>query len=95
MGPLPKSGVGSPLRDSFLVALHGSTKESLKRGYRVVRLRDGESEPKRGIQPEDFINGFLSAGRINGRPVDILKFGSGGFLLTDDRAGVVYYVYEK
>jgi glucose/arabinose dehydrogenase len=95
MGPLPKSGVGSPLRDSFLVALHGSTKESLKRGYRVVRIRESDRVPKRGVQPEDFINGFLSAGRINGRPVDILKFGSGGFLLTDDRAGVVYYVYEK
>jgi len=99
MGPVPKSGVGSPLRDSFLVALHGSTKESLKRGYRVVRLRDGEGKPhneqKRGVQPEDFINGFLSDGKINGRPVDIMKFGTDAFLLTDDRAGVVYYVYEK
>ena len=26
------------LKDSFLVALHGSTKRSLNRGYRVVRL---------------------------------------------------------
>jgi glucose/arabinose dehydrogenase len=95
MGPVNKSGLGSPLRDSFLVALHGSTKESLKRGYRVVRLRDVEGEPKGGVQPEDFIDGFLSAGKINGRPVDILKFGTDGFLLTDDRAGVVYYVYEE
>jgi hypothetical protein len=29
------------------------------------------------------------------RPVDILSFGINGFLLTDDYAGVVYYVYEK
>jgi hypothetical protein len=34
-------------------------------------------------------------GKVNGRPVDILSFGIDGFLLTDDRAGVVYYVYEK
>lgn len=95
MGPVSKSGYGGPLRDSFLVALHGSTKESLKRGYRVVRLRGSDAEPKRNVQPEDFIVGFLSAGKINGRPVDILKFGVDGFLLTDDRAGVVYYVYEK
>jgi glucose/arabinose dehydrogenase len=95
MGPVSKSGYSSPLRDSFLVALHGSTKESLKRGYRVVRLRESEPVPKRGVPPEDFINGFLSAGKINGRPVDILKFGTDAFLLTDDRAGVVYYVYEK
>ena len=92
MGPVPKSGYGGPLRDSFLVALHGSTKESLNRGYRVVRLQPGR---KPGDRPEDFINGFLAAGKINGRPVDILKFGVDGFLLTDDSAGVVYYVYEK
>jgi glucose/arabinose dehydrogenase len=95
MGPVSKSGYGGPLRDNFLVALHGSTKESLNRGYRVVRLPGSELEPKLGVQPEDFINGFLSAGKINGRPVDIFKFGVDGFLLTDDRAGVVYYVYEK
>jgi glucose/arabinose dehydrogenase len=92
MGPVPKSGYGGPLRDSYLVALHGSTKTSLKRGYRVVRLPAGR---KPADPPEDFINGFLTAGKINGRPVDILRFGVDGFLLTDDYAGVVYYVYEK
>jgi glucose/arabinose dehydrogenase len=45
--------------------------------------------------PEDFIDGFLTAGKTNGRPVDILSFGIDGFLLTDDYSGVVYYVYEK
>jgi glucose/arabinose dehydrogenase len=92
MGPVPKSGYGGPLRDSFLVALHGSTKKSLNRGYRVVRLRAGR---KPADQPEDFITGFLAAGKVNGRPVDILSFGIDGFLVTDDDAGVVYYVYEK
>ncbi|MFN2491394.1 MAG: hypothetical protein ABR501_00740 [Pyrinomonadaceae bacterium] len=28
-------------------------------------------------------------------PVDILSFGAGAFLLTDDYAGAVYYIYEK
>jgi glucose/arabinose dehydrogenase len=92
MGPVPKSGYGGPLRDSFLVALHGSTKKSLNRGYRVVRLRENRKTDDR---PEDFIDGFFAAGKINGRPVDILSFGVDGFLLTDDYAGVVYYVYEK
>ena len=92
MGPVSNSGHGSPLRNSFLVALHGSTKKSLKRGYRVVRLPESR---KAADLPEDFINGFLAAGKVNGRPVDILSFGSDGFLLTDDHAGVVYYVYEK
>ena len=92
LGPVPKSGYGGPLRDSFLVALHGSTKRSLNRGYRVVRLQQGR---KVGDLPDDFINGFLAGGKVNGRPVDILSFGVNAFLLTDDNAGVVYYVYEE
>jgi glucose/arabinose dehydrogenase len=92
MGPVPKSGYGGPLRDSFLVALHGSTKKTLNRGYRVVRLHETRKPADR---PEDFISGFLADGKVNGRPVDILTFGVDGFLLTDDSAGVVYYVHEK
>ncbi len=80
------------LSDSYLVALHGSTKKSLKRGYRVVRVREGSGHRR---QPEDFITGFLQGPEVNGRPVDILKLGEDGFLLTDDYAGVVYYVYRK
>lgn len=73
--------------DSFLVALHGGSKRSLKRGYRVVRVR--------GKRVEDFITGFLADGRVHGRPVDILRYGPNGFLLTDDHAGAVYFVYRK
>jgi glucose/arabinose dehydrogenase len=82
----------APLRDFFLVALHGSTRKSLKHGYRVVRLNETRAA---GDPPEDFIDGFLTAGRINGRPVDLLRFGGNGFLLTDDYAGLIYYVYAK
>ncbi len=92
MGPVPKSGYGGPLRDSYLVALHGSTKKGINRGYRVVRLQSGR---KPADPPEDFITGVLSGVKINGRPVDVLSFGVDGFLMTDDYAGVVYYVYEK
>ena len=92
MGPVPKSGYSGPLRDSFLVALHGSTKKALNRGYRVVRVRE---DRKPADRPEDFIDGFLAGGKVNGRPVDVLSFGIDGFLLTDDAAGVVYYVSEK
>jgi glucose/arabinose dehydrogenase len=77
------------LRDSFLVALHGSTNKRVGRGYKVVRVPEG------GGAPSDFITGFLRAGKVNGRPADIYRFGERGFLLTDDRAGVVYYVYRK
>ena len=47
------------------------------------------------VAPEDFITGFLHSGKVYGRPVDILIFGTDALLLTDDYAGVVYYVYKK
>ena len=77
------------LKGSILVGLHGSTKESLKRGYKVVRVREKTSTP------EDFITGFLEGVRVNGRPVDIMNTGNDEFLLSDDRAGAIYYVYRK
>ncbi|MBC8029249.1 MAG: PQQ-dependent sugar dehydrogenase [Pyrinomonadaceae bacterium] len=82
---------GEKLRDTFLVGLHGSTKKNLKRGYRVVQL-PGSAGSDGSAAPEDFINGFLEAGKVHGRPVDILRVEPDAFLLTDDYAGVVYYV---
>ena len=70
--------------------MHGSTKKTLRRGYRVVRI----TEAKPGVA-EDFITGFFNAGRINGRPADIFAFDQNSFLLTDDHSGVIYYVYRK
>lgn len=80
---------GSVLNGYFLAGLHGSTKKSLGAGYRVVRLSGVD---KLAGPPEDFITGFLKAGKVNGRPVDVLSFGKDAFLLTDDYAGVIYYV---
>jgi glucose/arabinose dehydrogenase len=78
----------SDLAGSFLVALHGSTNKSLRRGYKVVRInRAGAST--------DFITGFFEPTRINGRPADVFSFGKDAFLVTDDYGGVVYYVYKK
>jgi len=79
----------SQLAGSFLVALHGSTKKSLRRGYRVVRI------PEAGGRMEDFITGFFEPPTINGRPADVFSFGKDAFLVTDDYSGVVYYVYLR
>jgi glucose/arabinose dehydrogenase len=76
------------LRDSFLVALHGSSKKSLKRGYSVVRVREGG-------KPEQFLTGFLKNGTIYGRPCGIFRVGPDSFLLTDDFAGVIYYIHKR
>lgn len=78
------------LADSFLVALHGSTKRRLRRGYSVVRIEESASG-----SVQDFITGFFDGTKMNGRPADIFSFGKNAFLLTDDHSGVVYYVYRK
>ncbi len=83
------SSNNADLAGSFLVALHGSTKKILRRGYRVVRISESNGAMS------DFITGFFDAGRINGRPADIFSFGKNAFLLTDDYAGVIYYIYRN
>lgn len=72
--------------DDFLVALHGSGFIRIGHGYSVARVRRGVAQ--------DFITGFLLNRKIQGRPVDIMKFGN-GFLLTDDYAGVVYFIFKR
>lgn len=76
------------LAGSFLVALHGSTKKRLLRGYKVVRVRESGAM-------EDFMTGFFEFPKINGRPADVFSVGKDAFLVTDDYSGVVYYVYRK
>jgi glucose/arabinose dehydrogenase len=76
------------LQNAFLVALHGSSKRRLKRGYRVVVVREHS-------KPQDFITGFLENGVVHGRPCDILRMGPDSFLLTDDYSGVIYYIHHK
>ena len=79
----------SALDGSFLVALHGSTKKSLRRGYRVVKVTASSGSMS------DFITGFFDGTIINGRPADVFSFGKDAFLLTDDYSGVVYYVSRR
>jgi glucose/arabinose dehydrogenase len=76
------------LKDSFLVALHGSSKKSLKRGYRIVRVR-------KGYAAHDFITGFLQGAAVLGRPTDIMQLDANSFLFTDDHAGRIFYVFKK
>lgn len=81
------------LRDSFLVALHGSTKEKLGHGYRLARVRRGAGGTPASTQ--NFMLGFLRDGKIYGRPADVMRLSADSFLFTDDHAGVVYYVFRK
>lgn len=83
-----ENAADAALRNSFLVALHGASDLKLRRGYRIMRVRE------KGL-PVDFINGFLQNGKVIGRPVDVMRMSANAFLFTDDHAGVVYYVFRK
>ena len=76
------------LKDSFVVALHGSTKKSIGHGYRVVRVREG------GAPPDDVISGFMHDEKVYGRPVDVLKWRD-GMLVSDDFAGAIYFLMAR
>lgn len=76
------------LKDSFLVAMHGSSRKSLRRGYSLMRVSKGGAV-------QDFVTGFLQNGRVFGRPADVMRLGNNAFLFTDDYSGVVYYVFPK
>ncbi|MCY7347821.1 MAG: PQQ-dependent sugar dehydrogenase [Pyrinomonadaceae bacterium] len=76
---------GDAIKNSFLVALHGSTDKHIGHGYKIVIVRKGK-------KLQDFANGFLQNGNVVGRPCDIMKLDEDSFLFTDDHNGVIYLV---
>ena len=77
------------IRNTFLVALHGSHDSTLKKGYSVVRVtRDGKQDI--------FMDGFITdSGKRPARPVHILQLDDDSMLLSDDHGGRIFYIYEK
>jgi glucose/arabinose dehydrogenase len=87
---VPSSGWPRDIRGDLLVAFHGSWNRTVPTGYKIVRVkldRDGKPE---GV--EDFITGWLANGKKLGRPVDILMRDEGGLFISDDGAGIVYFL---
>jgi glucose/arabinose dehydrogenase len=76
------------LKNSFLVALHGSTNKALGKGYKLVIFR-------KGSKLKDFVSGFLQNRKVVGRPCDVMKLSENSFLFTDDHSGIVYLVRKK
>jgi len=76
------------IKNAFLVSLHGSTDKRIGHGYKIVIMRKDE-------KLQDLVSGFLSKGKVNGRPCDIMKIGANAFLFTDDHSGIVYLVRKK
>ena len=76
------------IKNAFLVSLHGSTDKAMGHGYKIVVMRKGE-------KLQDFVTGFLQAGKVVGRPCDLMKLDANSFLFTDDYTGIVYLVRKK
>jgi glucose/arabinose dehydrogenase len=76
------------IKNSFLVALHGSTNKNSGKGYKIVIMR-------KGAKLQDFMNGFLQGKTVVGRPCDIMRLDENSFLFTDDYSGIVYLVRRK
>ncbi len=78
------------LNNSFLVCLHGSTSVWRQRGNAVVQInKDGSYT--------EVINGFLQGKTEKeryGRPCDIMQWSGNAFFVTDDKNGVLYYVWK-
>jgi glucose/arabinose dehydrogenase len=83
----------SVLADTLLVALHGASHPHIGTGYKVVRFKPADR------QPRDFITGFLTThngkATVHGRPCAILRLAPDTFLLSDDYLGLVYYVHPR
>ena len=81
------------IKNSFLVALHGSNMVWRERGYGVVKVTGTNSYT-------DIITGFLPKGSKEekdrlGRPCDVLMRDNKSFFVTDDLNGVLYLVWKK
>ena len=76
------------LKNSFVVALHGSSIVKMGKGYTIVRVRPG-------FPPEKVVDGFLQNGERYGRPCDVRMRDANSFWFTDDLNGVLYLVRKK
>ena len=86
----PEEGWPEEYWHDMLVAYHGSWNRTIPTGYKIVRFKLDESGVYQG--EEDFITGFMSEGKVYGRPVDILIQPGGTIFISDDKAGVIYKI---
>jgi hypothetical protein len=86
----PDAGWPEAWRNGVVVAEHGSWNRTEKSGYRVVHVAlDGQ----RATGERVLASGWLdAAGKVTGRPVDVLFAEPGSLLVSDDLAGVIYRI---
>jgi glucose/arabinose dehydrogenase len=75
------------------IAEHGSWNRGYPVGYKVVYIPFRDGMPTG--QPEDFLTGFKpdpAGTETHGRPVGVITDKSGGLLITDDAANIVWRI---
>ena len=80
-------------RDQIFIAEHGSWNRTPPLGYRItlVRLKNN-----RAVSYETFAQGWLQNRKAWGRPVDLQVMPDGSLLVSDDKAGAIYWIsYRK
>ena len=75
----------------MFIAEHGSWNRSEKVGYRVS-LATLDSTGRKVVGYEAFADGWLTDGKVSGRPVDVITAPDGSLLISDDKGGHVYRV---
>jgi len=90
---IPEEGWPEEYWYDLLVVYHGSWNRSEPTGYKVVRAKLDAKGKFTGF--EDFVTGFLTDGKVLGRPVDLLVQPGGTVYISDDHAGIIYKVNRK
>jgi len=81
----------SLLNKSFIEALHGSTSVWRQRGNAVVQMLANGTY-------REIVIGFLQGTTENkrfGRPCDVMQWKDNSFFISDDKNGVIYYVWKE
>jgi glucose/arabinose dehydrogenase len=96
LGVLMTTGTNLPesYRSGAFVSEHGSWDRSPLNGYKVVFVPFSGGKPSG--QAQDVVTGFLDANsQARGRPVGLAVDRSGGLLIADDLANIVWRVSSK
>ena len=77
-------------RGDLFIALHGSWNRPQMVGYEVLRVPFDDGLPSGPA--EVFATGWLTDGRVSGRPVGLAVGPDGALYVSDDRGGFVYRI---
>ncbi len=90
---VPNGVWGEDYDGDLLVSLHGSWNRSEPAGYGIIRY-DFEGGVLR--EAKEFVTGWLTEDdRALGRPVDLIFAKDGVLYVSDDKAGVIYTVFQE